>query len=137
MRICALVVIALLGTGFATGEAAAQESSLAGTWELVEQRLVYPDRVVDRSDSLQQTFKILNNTRFSFGRQIRDGEVYAGGGTYTFDGDTYTEHIRYHSEPGLPGQSITFEARVEGDTWHHRGDLGVYVVEEVYRRVER
>lgn len=134
MRFISLTSVFLL---FTAAAAAGQDRSLAGTWELVEQRLVYPDRVVDRTDSLQHTLKILNDTRFSFGRQIRDGEIYAGGGTYEFDGETYTEHIRYHSEPGLPGQSITFEARVEGDTWFHRGDLGVYVVEEVYRRIDR
>lgn len=136
MRRTILTVLAFMLVAVPASFAQETSHALAGTWELVEQRLIYPDRVVDRSDSLQHTLKMLNNTRFSFGRQIADGAIYAGGGTYTYDGDTYTEHIRYHSEPGLPGQSITFEARLEGDTWHHKGDLGVYVVEEVWKRVD-
>ena len=110
-------------------------NDLEGTWEMVSQKAVYPDSTVDRTDQIPYTLKILNSTHFSFGRQIGEEEVYAGGGTYSYDGETYTEHISYHSAAGLAGQSIVFDARVDGDTWHHTGDIGDFVLEEVWRRV--
>lgn len=111
-------------------------NALEGTWEMVSQHLVYADSTVDRTDQIPPTLKILNSTHFSFGRQMGEEEVYAGGGRYTFDGATYTEHIEYHSASGLVGQSITFDANVEGDTWHHNGRIQDFVLEEVWRRVD-
>lgn len=108
---------------------------LEGTWEMVSQKLIYPDTTIDRTDQTPSTLKILNSTHWAFGRHLQDGEeVFAGGGWYEFDGDTYTEHILYHSG-GLGGQSVEFDARIDGDTWHHSGDLGDFIIEEVWRRV--
>lgn len=109
---------------------------LEGTWEMVSQKAIYPDSTVDRTDQIPYTLKILNSTHFSFGREMGEEEVYAGGGTYSYDGDTYTEHIMYHSAGGLAGQSIVFNARVDGDIWHHSGDIGDFTLEEVWRRVK-
>jgi hypothetical protein len=109
---------------------------LEGTWEIVSQRLIYSDSVVDRSAQVATTLKILNATHFAFGRQLKDAEeVIAGGGRYTFDGETYTEHILYHSADGLAGSSIPFKARIEGDLWYHTGRVGSFEMEEVWRRV--
>lgn len=110
-------------------------NELEGTWEMVSQKLIYPDSTVDRTDQTPYTLKILNSTHWAFGRHLHDDEeVFAGGGWYEFDGETYTEHIIYHSG-GLAGQSVPFDARIDGDTWHHSGDLGDFVIEEVWRRV--
>ena len=108
---------------------------LEGTWEMVSQKLIYPDSTVDRTAQTPYTLKILNSTHWAFGRHLQDEEeIFAGGGWYEFDGETYTEHIIYHSG-GLAGQSVPFDARIDGDTWHHSGDLGDFVIEEVWRRV--
>lgn len=108
---------------------------LEGTWEMVSQKLIYADSTVDRTDQTAYTVKILNSTHWAFGRQMDDQEeVFAGGGWYEFDGDTYTEHIIYHSG-GLAGQSVRFDARIDGDTWHHSGDLGDFILEEVWTRI--
>lgn len=131
--VCSLVVSFFMATAVL---AQLPSNVLEGTWEMVSQRLVYPNTVVDQTDRIPYTLKILNSTHFAFGRQIQDEEVYAGGGTYTYDGDTYTEHIRYHSAAGLAGQSITFDARVVGDVWYHEADLGDFVLEEIWQRVD-
>ena len=122
---------------FAASGARAQlpATPLEGSWEMVSQRVVYPDSTVDRTDQIPYTIKILNSTHFAFGRQILDEEVFAGGGTYSFDGETYTEHITWHSSAGLAGQAISFEARVDGDTWHHVGHILDFRLEEVWQRV--
>lgn len=113
-------------------------NELEGTWRMISQELVYPDSVVDQSDTWGPGYKILNSTHFTWGRVTGDGEeVLAGGGRYEYNPETntYIEYIEYHSDPGLVGQGIEFTARVEGDTWYHIGDLGNYKLREVWQRV--
>ena len=125
-------IVSLFAVSGALGQLPA--NPLEGTWEMVSQHSVYPDSTVDRTHQIPYTIKILNSTHFAFGRQILDEEVFAGGGTYTFDGDTYTEHITWHSSAGLAGQSVVFEARIEGDTWYHVGHILDFRLEEVWKR---
>lgn len=138
MKRLPLLVLALflLTTTSAFGQRPSNE--LEGTWRMVSQELVYPDSVVDQSDQWGPGYKILNSTHFTWARETGDGEeVLAGGGRYAYDAeaDTYVEHIEYHSDTALGGQSIKFTARVEQDTWYHIADLGDYTLREVWHRV--
>jgi hypothetical protein len=47
----------------------------------------------------------------------------AGGGSYKFDGQIYTENIQYFYPPGssIPGQKIPFDVSLENGVWHHTG----------------
>lgn len=115
------------------------KNELEGAWKMVSQELVYPDSVVDQSDQWGPGFKILNSTHFAWGRETKDGsEVLAGGGWYEYypEKNLYVEHIQYHSETALAGQTIRFTARVDGNTWYHIGDLGDFKLREVWKRVD-
>jgi len=106
---------------------------------MISRELVYPDSVVDQSDDWGPGFKILNSTHFAWGRETKDGsQVLAGGGWYEYhpEKNVYIEHIQYHSDPALAGQTIRFTARVEGDTWYHIGKLGDFKLREVWKRVD-
>ena len=114
-------------------------NELEGTWKMISRELVYPDSVVDQSDDWGPGFKILNSTHFAWGRETEDGsQVLAGGGWYEYhpEKNVYIEHIQYHSDPALAGQTIRFTARVEGDTWYHIGKLGDFKLREVWKRVD-
>jgi len=114
-------------------------NQLEGTWKMVSQELVYPDSVVDQSGSWGANYKILNSTHFAWGRETEDGEtVLAGGGRYEYypQRDVYVEHIQYHSDPSMNGITLRFEARIEGDTWYHIGEVGDYKLREVWKRVD-
>jgi hypothetical protein len=114
-------------------------NELEGTWKMVKQERVYADSTVDYTDRWGPGFKILNSTHFAWGRETKDGsEVLAGGGWYEYHPEkkVYVEHIQYHSEPGLAGQTLKFTAKVDGDTWVHVGDLGDYKLREVWKRVD-
>lgn len=114
---------------------AGTECDVQGAWEMVDIRVIYPDRV-DRPQHRQRQIKILTPTHFAFGRQADDPEeVYAGGGRYEVDGNTYTEHIEYHSSAPLVGTAIEFECRVEDDLWYHSGIIGDFRLEETWRRI--
>lgn len=133
------LVFAVLLMGSTGSWAQLPSNDLEGTWRMVSQELVYPDSVVDQSGSWGANFKILNSTHFAWGRETEDGEsVLAGGGRYEYypERDLYIEHIQYHSDPSLSGTTLRFEARVEGDTWYHIGEVGEYKLREVWERVD-
>lgn len=133
----AIVAILLIGPVGAWAQMPANE--LEGTWKLVKQERVYADSTVDHTDRWGPGFKILNSTHFAWGRETEDGsEVLAGGGWYEYfpEKEVYVEHIQYHSEPDLAGQTLKFTAKIDGDTWIHIGDLGDYRLREVWKRID-
>ncbi|MEF8817041.1 MAG: hypothetical protein V5A20_10515 [Salinibacter sp.] len=137
-RLVGLVFVVLF-VGSTGAQAQLPSNNLEGTWRMVSQELVYPDSVVDQSGSWGANFKILNSTHFAWGRETNDGEsVLAGGGRYEYDPErgVYVEHIQYHSDPSMNGMTLRFEARVEGDTWIHIGEVGDYKLREVWERVD-
>lgn len=137
-RLCGLV-LALLLIGSTSAWAQLPTNKLEGTWTMVSRKLVYPDSVVDQSDNWGDNYKILNSTHFAWGRETQDGEtVLAGGGRYEYypERNLYIEHVQYHSDPSLNGVTLRFQARVEGDTWYHVGDLVDFKIREVWKRVD-
>jgi hypothetical protein len=53
-------------------------------------------------------------------------EFFGGGGTYTFDGATYTEHIRFFLNPNYLDMKIPFTVEiVNPDLWTQKGTLPV------------
>ena len=134
-----VLVVAVLFLGVTGAWAQLPANELEGTWKMVSQELVYPDSVVDQSGGWGANYKILNSTHFAWGRETKDGEtVLAGGGRYEYypERDVYIEHIQYHSDPSMNGITLRFEARVEGDTWYHIGEVGDYKLREVWERVD-
>jgi hypothetical protein len=103
---------------------------LEGTWE----------HTFDDAPQHRQV-KIINQTHFVWVTYVRaDGRpLLMGGGTYTFDGKTYTEKYEFGG-PGLPAELVgkvqTFAAELEGNTWRHTGTLSNdFFVREIWRRV--
>ena len=71
--------------------------------------------------------------------------MFSGGGTYSVQGDIYTEHLEYFRDPAYIGQSVSFNCRVEGDVFYQTGMLPLIrsgetvreiKLEEVWKRVE-
>ncbi len=111
---------------------------LEGVWKLTYGKFTYPDTVIEVTDS--RAVKILVGGRFALGNQDTDSTLTAGGGTYEYDGQTYTENIEYFTIPSLVGQSVKFDIRLEEGKWSHTGtipgDDGDLKLEEVWERVE-
>jgi len=97
-------------------EPARLAKDLVGTWVLVGT----PDKVTDRPKSG-------GGLKFFTGRHWvitqadpKTGQVvYHHGGTYTLDGDTYTETVEYANEntAELIKKTFKFKIKVEGDTF--------------------
>jgi len=132
MKICYILtgVILLAGTACSTKNSSEgklnEDISLEGSWEIKE--------IIDHdggkteweefaTDLIYQ--KHITPTHFTwFGYDAEnDILVGAGGGTYTLEGNVYVENIEFFHpvEDGYVGQSITFNAVLEGDAWYHKG----------------
>ena len=126
-----LLAVALTGC-------AATSGGLEGSWILV--RVGDCDLDVGEHPDQDDSVKILSRDRFAFASQDAGGELFAGGGTWRRDGDTYVEIIRYHSRPALVGAVAEFDCRLDGDLWYHIGEIetdqGTFHVDEVWRRLE-
>jgi hypothetical protein len=129
-----LTSIFLAGMGSADdkpAEGKAARGLLEGTWEHT-----FKDAPQHRQ------VKIINETHFVWVTYNReDGRpLLLGGGTYTFDGNTYKEKYEFGG-PGLPaelvGKEQTFTAELEGDGWIHSGTLSNgFEVKEFWRKVK-
>lgn len=140
-----------------------KKNPIEGTWELVSAKQTIGDSTLfEISSKDRQMIKIITKRHFAFlGQPFNrskftemgsDAEMLlaartfgAGGGTYTLDGDTYTEHIQFFLQPNLIGMSIPFKVKIENDQLIQSGtmprkaagfgneDSELY---EVYKRIE-
>jgi hypothetical protein len=109
-------------------EVQAEENGIVGTWKLVRGTLIEKgDTTVTDYTKDRSFIKVLNNTHFAF--LLHDlksgkdsGNVFtAGGGKYTLNDSTYTEHLEYCSDRSWEGHDFTFTVSVTADTLIQRG----------------
>lgn len=98
---CALQVVAQ-NNNTATG-------ALVGTW-------------METTDTLRE-IKIISPTHVFFMVLNRDSFLYAGAGTYTIDGNKYTEHLQYANFAVDSMKGFTFDYNVDGDKFMQKGTL--------------
>src|SRR5207253_4632871 len=75
--------------------------------------------------------------------KLRATQTFAGAGTYTTTGRTFTQHIDYFSNPGSEGATLTGPCRTAGKLWRYSfSTVGVSGMEgwpkrvsEVFRRI--
>ena len=128
MSLAFLMMLSLLSACAATSA----RSPLDGAWECVS-----PPPVA----RAERAVKILADGHFSFGCEASNGRMaYAGGGTYTLDGNTYIESITYHWVPELVGETIVFDCTLEDGLWYHRARVGEAggpsFIDEIWRRID-
>jgi hypothetical protein len=95
------------------------DDTLDGTWELVSGQPL-PAGARD--------IKMLSHGHFMFAAyDTATGEpLYAAGGTYKLDGDSYLEHVDFASgkiAAGLIGKDQSFTVEVDGDAFTQKGTL--------------
>ena len=93
-----------------------EPSPIVGTWKLINGTTISgTDTLLTDYTQGQEMIKIINETHFSFLRHdLTHGEdstaiFVAGGGSYSLDGNKYTEHLNYCSARAWEGNSFEFE----------------------------
>ena len=133
-----VIGLLLLGT---TSVLCQNSDDLVGAWQINYSEYVYPDTTIENTQFANPSIKLLTKKRFAFGFQDNNGEsITAGGGKYSYNGETYTEHIKYHIASSIVGISIEFKSKLEGDKWTISGvlpmDEGNTKMREIWKRIE-
>lgn len=122
------LVLAVLASCTQKPVATTAVSPIEGTWKLVTAVTVTRgDTVKDYPVPNQEMIKIINATHFAFMRHdLSKGKgentIYtAGGGTYSFKGNKYTEHLAYLNARDWEGRSFDFTVQFKQDTLVQKG----------------
>ena len=121
MRKLLIVTALLLFAGVAFGQTNQKDTSpenpYEGAWEVIYTKYVYPDTTIENNHIINPNVKLLTKKHFAFGGQIGENQVQGGGGEYSYDGDTYTEQIKYHFFSNMVGTSVKMKSKIDGDLW--------------------
>ncbi len=122
------------------GNAKSTVDRLIGTWKLVSAK--YGDEDAPALKSLV-TLKHVTPSGFVWLSYDAETRVVSrsAGGTYTVDGDKYIETPNYGFGEDfdlIRDKKQTFDLKMDGDTWHHRGALSNgLVIDEAWERCKR
>jgi hypothetical protein len=136
------LLLAIVALGWGSPGTRADEPGLPdrliGTWRLVSakyggQEVTFPEGIT--------TLKHITPSQFHWLSHGPDGVVTrAAGGPYTLRDDRYEETPEYGVGDDfntVKGQTHTFTCRIDGNKWHHTGELkSGLTIEEVWERVE-
>lgn len=125
-----LVLTFLLSCSGETNTAVLNKTAnpLTGTWKLISGTLIEKgDTTVTDYTQNRSFIKIINNSHFSFlQHDLNKGKdsaavFVAGGGSYTLNNSTYTEHLEYCSAREWEGNDFTFNVSITNDTLVQQG----------------
>ena len=115
------------------------KSKLEGVWK----KQTYTDIYEIVHEWQREKYKFISKERFAWMDFDEDtGQVFGtGGGTYTFDGKTYTETLEYYLEDStVIGTKIIFTAEFKQGKWFHKGVFstpnGDIQINEVWERAK-
>ena len=101
---------------------------LNGTWRLLTHTEIAKGASSVTDYTKDQSFiKIINDTHFAFLKHRLNApadssnQFDAGGGSYTLNGDHYTEHLDYYIDRHWEGKPFTFTVSMDGDTLVQKG----------------
>lgn len=101
---------------------------IAGTWRLISGTIITKgDSSVTDYTKGSSMIKIINDTHFAFlkhdvGSPADSSNHFdGGGGSYTLDGDAYTEHLDYYGDRNWEGKTFNFTVSISNDTLIQRG----------------
>jgi hypothetical protein len=101
---------------------------LTGTWQLISGTLIEKnDTVVTDYMKNKKFIKIINTTHFAFlSHDLSKGKdsaafFSAGGGTYSLDGDSYTEHLEFCNDRAWEHNDFQFNISIKEDTLIQKG----------------
>lgn len=121
--------ILIFACGMLACQAKKPKIELQGTWQLISGTLIEKGdtTVTDYTRDIQM-IKIINDSHFAFLNHTLNKntdslarQFSAGGGWYELNGDQYTEHLEYFSDPQWEGNDFEFTVTIQNDTLTQRG----------------
>ena len=122
-------LLLLLAGGIVACDAKPAKPPLEGTWEMTSATWTVEGKEVTAPSatiSLSQ-LKMYSKGHFLFVGHFKESDKPArdnyGGGTYTLNGEDYTETILYHTLAGAVGSTLHFKLVVKGSTMTLTGPI--------------
>jgi hypothetical protein len=113
---------------------------LEGGWKMIYSKWEMPDTIVERSKFENPSYKLFTSKYFTLSRLDENNEFIGHFGTYSLDGDTYVENIKYSSYEFVIGQTETFRSTINGNKWTIEGKIGRegegFRLKEIWERIE-
>jgi hypothetical protein len=111
-----------------------------GAWEITYSKYVYPDTTYENTQFTNPPIKLLTKKHYAFGSQAGENKISGGGGEYLYEGDTFTSFPKYHTAPGMVGNKIDFNSKIDGDLWTlkwvYKNDTLQVDLTEIWKRIE-
>ncbi len=123
-------------------------SPIIGTWQLIAATSTEGDKTTSTFDSSHTFIKIINDTHFAFLNHSKNtydttaSGFDAGGGKYTLQDSTYTEHLDFYKDKKWENTSYNFTVKISNDTLVQKGvekneKAGVdHIIMETYKRIK-
>ncbi|PWK78913.1 hypothetical protein LX99_01366 [Mucilaginibacter oryzae] len=109
-------------------EAPKKTKTLDGTWHLISSKSIQKgDTTITTPPKDQEMLKMFNATNFAFfTHDLMHGQTAkpfysSGAGTYTLNGDDYTEHLAYCDARSWENRDFKFKLTVSNDTLVQKG----------------
>jgi hypothetical protein len=113
------------------------ENPIIGTWEEISYKYVSPDTAYERTQFESPRIKLYTKKHFALGYQSGENRIGGGGGDYTFDNESYTSTIKYHSNSAMVGVTRKYKSVLDGDLWtiSIRNESTGAEVTEIWKRI--
>lgn len=91
---------------------------IEGTWKMVYAETIENDTIKLKDLSNTTFIKIINKSHFAFFNQENTSAAnfYGGAGTYTLDGNKYTETLNFTAVEAIKNHQFSFTVEIKGDT---------------------
>jgi len=116
-------ILILIFTSCADNPLNSSVDSIEGTWKLISGTLIEKgDTSITFYDKNVSFIKILNKTHFAFLQhdlnkgQDSSASFVSGGGRYSLNSNSYTEHLEYCSARNWEGNDFSFTISIKKDT---------------------
>jgi len=131
LTVAFIAILYCVSVSFKSGEnQGSNADQIVGVWKLIS---------TDRGEFSGERIKIITKGHFIWTHTINNVIVYSGGGSCTFDGETYTENIEFGTQDmkSFFGKKAVIKVRFEGKTLYYTGLLAESIpLNEVWERVE-
>ena len=110
-----------------------KDAELNGSWKYVSGSYKSNDSINKATSDDINSIKIYTDNRYSVITQITaEDDFFAHSGSYSLEGDTYTESFKLHTNPEMIGRSATFKYELRNKQLIISSDS----MEEIWEKIE-
>lgn len=113
-----IILLFLMLLGLSNCVKKEDSKNIEGTWKMVYAETIEGDTIKLKDLSNTTFIKIINKSHFAFFNQENTSAInfYGGAGTYTLQGDNYTEILNFTAVEAIKNHQFSFKVEIKGDT---------------------